>query len=121
MKPEDIDRLLATQDSITPSSGFLASVMDAVERDARMLPPLRFPWSRALPGLLATGVAIVGVIGYGAGLWGAPTATSFADESVARLVAVVGGLELQWIGLACAATLLPLALASGLTRGRGYG
>lgn len=121
MKPEDIDRLLATQERITPSAGFLASVMDAVEQEGRALPPLRFPWSRALPGLLAAGVAIVGVIGYGAGLWGVPTAASFADESAARLVAAVGGLELQWIGLACAATFLPLALASGLTRGRGYG
>ena len=49
---DEIDRVLASQDSIIPSSGFAASVMEAVRRDAEAPPPIPFPWKRALPGLI---------------------------------------------------------------------
>ena len=48
MKPEEIDRVLAEEPDIVPSSGFVASVMEAVTAEATA-PPLPFPWKRALP------------------------------------------------------------------------
>jgi hypothetical protein len=50
---DDIDRVLSNEDSIVPSSGFAASVMEAVQREAETPPPIPFPWKRALPGLVS--------------------------------------------------------------------
>ena len=54
MKPEDFERVLSEEPDIVPSSGFVASVMEAVTADATA-PPLAFPWKRAWP--LAAGFA----------------------------------------------------------------
>ena len=54
MKPEEVDRVLSDESDIVPSSGFVASVMEAVTADATA-PPLAFPWRRAWP--LAAGFA----------------------------------------------------------------
>ena len=59
----DLDRALAADhDSILPSSGFAASVMNAVSAEAAAPAPLAFPWKRALPGLAVGTVAVVVVI-----------------------------------------------------------
>ncbi len=57
-----IERILAAEEDIVPSSGFLASVMGSVEAEARMPAPIPFPWKRAIPGILLA----VGVFGWGA-------------------------------------------------------
>ncbi|MFZ1085008.1 MAG: hypothetical protein WAN35_08585 [Terracidiphilus sp.] len=55
----EIDRLLATEDDLIPSSGFLASIMERVQEEASAPPPIPFPWKRALPGvLLSIGVLV---------------------------------------------------------------
>jgi hypothetical protein len=76
---EPIDRILAAEDALVPSSGFLASVMDRVREEAAAPPPIPFPWMRALPGILLA-VAVLGwglfeLIGYAAQT---VRATSFA-------------------------------------------
>ena len=55
---DEIDRALAREDDILPSSGFAASVMDAIRREAAAPPPIPFPWKRALPGLVVAGVVL---------------------------------------------------------------
>jgi len=57
MKPEEIDRVLAGESDIVPSSGFVASVMGAVIAEATA-PPLAFPWKRAWP-LMAGFAALI--------------------------------------------------------------
>ena len=54
MKPEELDRVLSEESDIVPSSGFVASVMEAVTTEVTS-PPLAFPWKRAWP--LAAGFA----------------------------------------------------------------
>lgn len=58
---DEIDRILSRDDEILTSSGFTASVMDAVRREATAPPPIPFPWKRALP-VLVLGVLILGLI-----------------------------------------------------------
>ncbi len=53
------------RDSILPSLGFADSVMAAVASQGPE--PLRFPWKRALPGLIAGVAALIGFTG--ADLW----------------------------------------------------
>ena len=55
---DPIDRILSRKEEILPSSGFTASVMDAVRREAAVPPPIPFPWKRAWP-VLALAVAVV--------------------------------------------------------------
>jgi hypothetical protein len=61
MGEDEIDRILSRDDEILTSSGFTASVMDAVRREATAPPPIPFPWKRALP-VLALGVLMLGLI-----------------------------------------------------------
>jgi hypothetical protein len=61
----EIDRILSREDEILPSSGFSASVMDAVRREAAAAaapPPIPFPWKRALPGLVVAGLTLILVL-----------------------------------------------------------
>jgi len=61
MTPEELERVLAGEPDIAPSSGFVAAVMDAVIAEATA-PPLPFPWRRAWPfaaGFLALLVWLV--------------------------------------------------------------
>ncbi|HEY0510446.1 MAG TPA: hypothetical protein VGH73_00990 [Thermoanaerobaculia bacterium] len=62
MNPEDLDRILASEQPLAPSSGFVASVMErALERASA--PPLPFPWRRFLFGLLVS-LALGGICGW---------------------------------------------------------
>jgi hypothetical protein len=82
MTDDELERALA-EDSIEPSSGFAAGVMDAVRLAASEPPPLPFPWSR-----LALGVASCALL--------ASAGTNLLAEA-------------NWAGAAAAATLSPLA------------
>jgi len=62
MDSSKIDQILATEEELIPTSGFLASVMERVHDEARMPAPLPFPWKRAIPGI----VLATGVFGWGA-------------------------------------------------------
>jgi len=114
---DDIERLLADDDEITPSSRFLRAVMDAVQREATAPRPLEFPWLRALPGLVATITALAVATRHGIGAWSDPASMAVFDEELRQIMALAAGLGLQWVVLAVAVTivsaLLPLRLTCG--------
>lgn|SRR5215472_9368124 len=58
MQYHELDRLLCDEPAILPSSEFTAAVMAALRREASAPAPLPFPWTRALPGLLACAFAL---------------------------------------------------------------
>jgi hypothetical protein len=62
MNHGELDRILSKRDDIQPSSGFAASVMEAVREEAAAPPPIPFPWRRALPVLLLAGMVLVSVV-----------------------------------------------------------
>lgn len=62
MTEKRIDEILATEQELVPSSGFLSSVMERVREEAAAPPPIAFPWKRFVPGMLIT----AGVMGWGA-------------------------------------------------------
>ena len=49
---EALERILADEDEIQPMTGFSARVMRAVREEAAAPPPISFPWSRFVPGLV---------------------------------------------------------------------
>ena len=55
---DDLDLLLQAHlaspaEHLTPSSGFVLSVMDTIQQQAAEPSPIAFPWRRALPGAIA--------------------------------------------------------------------
>jgi hypothetical protein len=52
MELSRMDQILATEEELMPSSGFLAAVMERVEEESRAPAPIPFPWKRAIPGFV---------------------------------------------------------------------
>jgi hypothetical protein len=58
---EEFDRVLLEEDALVPSSGFAASVMDAIHQQSTAPAPIPFPWKKALPGLAILPVGIAAI------------------------------------------------------------
>jgi hypothetical protein len=59
----EIDDILATEEELMPSSGFVVSVMDRVRQEAALPAPMPFPWMKAiLILLLASGAVSWGAV-----------------------------------------------------------
>jgi len=58
LQSDEIDSILLAEDTILPSSGFAASVMDAIQDQAAQPAPIPFPWKLAIPGIAAMLVGI---------------------------------------------------------------
>jgi hypothetical protein len=61
-QPGQLDRALLDEDPLLPSSGFAASVMEAIQQESLVPSPIPFPWKIALPGILAA-VAVLIALG----------------------------------------------------------
>ncbi|HWB87079.1 MAG TPA: hypothetical protein VG675_23250 [Bryobacteraceae bacterium] len=103
MKPDDIDRILSTDDLLEPSSNFTAGVMAAISQPAEP-PPLRFPWFRFLAGVFA--LLVMAVAGAVLLLHSAP-----ALKPVIAPLAPLTALAPEF-GYAIAVMLLSLALVA---------
>ena len=55
MTNDELDRILASDDALEPSSGFSSSVMEAVRREAAAPASPPFPWARFGIGIAASG------------------------------------------------------------------
>jgi hypothetical protein len=119
MASDELDRILRKEPAIVPSSGFVGSVMEAVQREATAPPAIPFPWSRALPGMavgvLALGWAIVvaaNVLGRAAAVPPGPVALPPVIASLVEGMRVPGA---GWITLALVLSLVSVKLSSRLT------
>jgi hypothetical protein len=124
IKDEEIDRVLSLKDEILPSSGFAASVMEAVRREAAAPPPIPFPWKRALPGLVVAGFALALVLV--AGVVAITQRASTTPQFSAPLPSVMppifhGGIEsaAMWTALALLVALVSVKFSMRMASGRG--
>lgn len=115
MTNDAIERILVDEETLTPSAGFLASVMRAVQREAAVSPPLGFPWLRALPGVLAAVAAQGVLIWHGIGGLSEPASIAVFGAEIRQLMALATGTGIHWILLAAAIPFLSLVLAVSLT------
>jgi len=115
-----LDNILAAEEEILPSSGFLASVMESVkeaaEAEASAPPPIPFPWRRAIPAIVLA-VAVFGWGGYE--LVRLTAASGFQAPSVHLSAALQAQLAAQlkpaaWVGLSLGASLLSWLLSRRL-------
>jgi hypothetical protein len=113
---DELDRALANEQEILPSSGFASGVMEAVQREASAPPPIPFPWKRALPGIVAGAIAVAFVLGatvaalVGGG--GARPMTLPAEEM--SIVHAVRDMGAGWIALALVVSFACVKATSGL-------
>lgn len=117
---DELDRILSAEQEILPSSGFTASVMEAVRREASAPAPIPFPWRRLLPALLA-GAAVLTILlvaAIGQLRAGAPAvqAPSTILPAFSAMLTVAQHFGAQWIVLALLVTVgslwFPLRLAA---------
>jgi hypothetical protein len=110
-----LDAMLASEEEITPSSGFLSAVMERVEEEASAPPPIPFPWMRALPGI----AVVVGVFGW-AGVELVRAGVPAIGQSLPTTVQIPPGMvqpleQVGWValglGLSAASWLLTRRLA----------
>lgn len=114
MRDEDIERAFIDE-TIIPSAGFSASVMEAVRQDAAVPPPLHFPWARALPGIVVT-AAVVTMLAFACVeyFWNSSALNTSIGFPQLKQFAIVA-LHSE-IGLISIALLLSLASAALATR-----
>jgi hypothetical protein len=124
MTNDELDRILSqslAEEEIVPSSGFTASVMEAVQREATTPPPIPFPWKRAVLGLMAAGltlvwalVEIVSKLIHDA----ATPSPSAASMSIMNLLQRVVNVDPGWLALAAtlAVSLVSVVLSMQLTK-----
>ena len=115
MTSEKLDRILAGEDQLIPSSGFVASVMERIQEESAATPPIPFPWKRVLPGIAVAGAGLS---------WGLAELTRQA-MTAARLTPAAtftipeplrGSLEgAGWVTLALGVSLVSWVLARGLS------
>lgn len=119
MENEMIDRILATEEELVPSSGFLASVMERVEQEAALPAPIPFPWKLALPGILLA----VGVLGWGTVevvRAAVPTMCAISLSAPQLSVAFTRPLEdAGWVAMALGISLVASLLSRRLAGRRG--
>jgi hypothetical protein len=58
MKNEKIDRILANEEALLPSSGFVDTVMDRIREESAAPQPIPFPWRQAIFGAMAACVGL---------------------------------------------------------------
>ena len=125
------DSVAGHAESIEPSSGFAAAVMERVREEAAAaaaLGPIRFPWRRAVPGIcmVVLAVAVCATLLILASI-GAVHLVSHAafSATAAPLGGAIAGwtetamrLHLGWLVLGLLIAFLPFRLSRGLMAGR---
>jgi hypothetical protein len=104
----DVDRVLSNEHSIVPSSGFASSVMEAVRQDAVTPPPIPFPWTRALPGLIFCVGALITFLVLGLSRPGRGTELSIR---LTRILELANNAGVRWIALAVVVSLVSVVLS----------
>ena len=113
-KPEldPIERILASEEKLVPSSGFVATVMERVHEESRLPPPIPFPWKRAIPGIVLT----AGVFGWGSFemVQRVPSALKKAPLTLNFPAAGPGIESAGWVAVALAVSMLAWLLSRRL-------
>jgi hypothetical protein len=112
--PGGIDPILANEEDLIPSSGFLTATMERVHEEAARPKPIPFPWLRALPGIVVA-VAALGWCGFALTrvILSSLRATSLTQVHLTP--ATRNALEpAEWVAVALAASLLSWLLSRRL-------
>ncbi|HEY2002473.1 MAG TPA: hypothetical protein VGG80_09145 [Acidobacteriaceae bacterium] len=141
-KDDELDHMLARSfgppharaahaESIEPSSGFAASVMERVREEAAAaaaLGPIRFPWLRAVPGICMVVLAVavcatlltfgsIAVVQLASHAFASATAPG-SQSTVADWTETAMRLHLGWLAIGLLVAFVPFSLSRGWMTGR---
>ena len=119
MRDDELEHILSRHVDIVPSSGFVASVMDAVRSETAGPPPIAFPWKRAIPGLAAAAILLVSVVVVlirGVNDAASLQSQSMVSTTVPQLVNAARTLGVGWILLSLLLTLVSVTISTRLIR-----
>ena len=112
---DDLDRILSTERSVTPSPGFVHSVMRAVSHEAATPPAIPFPWRRMMPLIAAAVVLFIAVL-LSLPYWPAAGASPIAESAVMKsLLAAFATVPLGYLAAALLGSLVTVRLTLRLT------
>jgi hypothetical protein len=115
-----LDSILATEEELIPSSGFLASVMERVNDEAHATAPIPFPWKRAVPGIILT-VGVFGWAGFEFVRQGVPAARSITFAPPQIPAALERPLEQAgWVAMALAISFVSWLLSHRILNRSGF-
>ena len=110
---DDVDRILVSEESITPSAGFLRSVMAAVRAYHHYEIPIPFPWRRFMVGLVGglccTGLSMILL---------APEVFPLRSPSIKSWLSIpqwLGAPEIVWAAVLLAGSCLAIRFSIELT------
>lgn len=123
MRDDELERILSKEEEeLLPSSGFVASVMEAVQQEAVAPPPIPFPWKRALPGMIAAAIGLVAVFAVGVTLLRGGSGGEVISAKLLSMIAVVIGVwkaaGASWIVLALVVSLASVKVSMRIARRR---
>jgi hypothetical protein len=112
MERDDLDRFL--YDDIVPSSGFVSCVMDAVRGEAAAPPAIPFPWSRAVPGIVAVLVTFAAAV---AGFFFPGRMAIEAPATPVAAASLPHGATVAWLLVVLLLCTVPVLVSLRITRG----
>ena len=108
---DNVEAILASEEAIVPSSGFLAAVMERVQEESRAPAPIPFPWKRAIPGFVLA-AAVFGWGGVEFVRWGVASAKGIPLTLPQGSVAFALPFDhAEWVALALGISLASWLLA----------
>ena len=124
MNPDRLDQILAAENELLPSCGFLSGVMDRVREEAAAPPPIPFPWRRALPGLLLfVAVLVWAVVSFARAPFNTAASLHLPAPALRWSPLAAGNSQLAhsalWLGIALAISLVAVLLSRRLAGHRG--
>ncbi len=124
MQPDELDRLLSDEASISPSHDFTAAVMSAVRREAATPSSIGFPWKPVVFGIVSAALSIMAGVGFGPAHPGAPLAVQpditieLLNSWAAHIAADAANPAVSALVLSIVVALVPLAVYEGYQRMR---
>lgn len=111
MTTDPIERAMAGDEDLVPSSGFSAAVMDLVRREAAAPPPIPFPWRSLVLPIAAPGAVAVVMMWSGLARTLVTPVADAAAKAIARTAS--SPLDLRdWTGALWTAGALALSYVS---------
>jgi small-conductance mechanosensitive channel len=107
--------LAGSNDELTPSSGFVLSVMESVRSQTAEPPPIAFPWRRVVPGAIAVLCGLAALIVFAlraldAGAAAGPAAPDHTRLALSFTPAFTSGaVVLGWVVLAACLSIAAIA------------
>jgi hypothetical protein len=124
MQPDELDRILSEEGSVSPSPDFTAAVMSKVMREAAAPGGIGFPWQPVVFGIASAVLSIVAGISLESAAappasGGLPNAmTELLNSWAAHVVAGTANPAVSALMLAVVVALVPVAVYEGYQRTR---